>query len=988
MRKNMCIFFICLLLALLPMFVSVSNANRRPTNSTYIVFLKDYSGFGERSWSLMASSHDSFRKNLSNINPRIEIENEFLQVTSGFSVNCTEEEIKEIAEFPDVEGVYFTRLYFPQLYDAVESTRAVEAWEMLDSSKNKITGKDILVGVIDTGISYDHPAFSGEGFAKDKKICVGYDFANLDDDPNPEKGHVGWHGTHCAGIVGATGLAGISSGKTQPKGIAPDCKLGAYKVFGASRGARSDRIMAAIERAYADGCKVISLSLGSSYVWSDEPTCILIDKLVAKGLVVVAAAGNEGDVDRKDLPYQIISPGGAKDAICVGAVDDSPHPVLSSVNTTYVLNYIYYSKEIESPISGQIANCGQASKTELESIDLKGKIALVKRGDAMFSDKAKAVEAKGALACVIYNNEEGEFGGYLADQNIGIPVLAASDTDGEAMIEIAKQGGTATLDTKSKLGLMADFSSRGPTNDFRLKPDVSAPGVQVYSSVGVNSYVRMSGTSMATPAVAGACALVLQAHPGWNAYDVRSAIINYAEPQKDSKGNFHEALAQGTGRIDIVKSINAPAIFNPTSFDLGFSKGDQTVSVAVKNITKQPLKIDIFQQPEGKTDKTKIDSVTINANSKKDLKIKIAQTESDPGPHAGYILFEMGVTTARAGYLYFAGDKPSPPLMSEIEQLSKAISPNGDKKGDTASYHVSINDRIDGYEVSIADEDDKLLQVLGFSYGYEPGGDWYVSWDGMIEGFPVEDGKYIGHLNILPLGKSPSDKANWIMGKPLEFYVDTVPPEIKFTNLLPVVYNQEGAFTLKGKINDFLVSQDAMGVDGLKSFNMMVGKNPKILTIDENGAFSVDLDLIPGENNFTFVALDAASNMTTQKVTIKAMKKVEVQVGKDGIFVDKNKVDIKTTLQNDTLMAEVSSLVKIIPDIIATAQNKKINITLDGVEVRMMVGQNIILAQGKSFFCEAPVVLDKSVYIDIASLFEAFGFARNEEVWQIVWKGK
>lgn len=988
MRKSISIFFVCFLLTALLSFVPILNASRRLVNSTYIVFLKDYSGQGERSCSLLAYSHNNFKINLSTINSEIKIENEFTKVVSGFSISCTDAEIKKIAELPDVEGTYFARLYFPQLHDAVVSTRAVEAWELQDSAKNKITGKDILVGVIDTGISYDHPAFSGEGFAPDKKICVGYDFANLDDDPNPEKGHVGWHGTHCAGIVGATGLAGVSSGKAQPRGIAPDCKLGAYKVFGASRGARSDRIMAAIERAYADGCKVISLSLGSSYVWSDEPTCILIDKLVAKGLVVVAAAGNEGDVDRKELPYQIISPGGAKDAICVGAVDDSPHPVMLSDSTTFVLDYIYYSKEVETPISGQIADCGQASKDDLKNLDLKGKIALVKRGDAMFSDKAKAVEALGALACLIYNNESGSFGGYLADQNVGIPVLAASDIDGQAMLDIAKQGSTVTLDTKSKLGLMADFSSRGPTNDFRLKPDVSAPGVQVLSSVGANSYVRMSGTSMATPAVAGACALVIQAHPGWSAYDVRSAIINYAEPQKDSKGNYHEVLAQGTGRIDIVKSINAPAIFNPVSFDLGFSKGDQTVGIAIKNVTKQPIKIDIFQQPEGKTDKIKIDSVNISANSKKDVKIKITQTETAPGPHTGYILYEMGTVTARAGYLYFAGDKPNPPLMSEIEQLSKAISPNGDKKGDTASYHVSINDRTAGYEVSIADKDDKLMQVLGFSYGYEPGGDWFVSWDGMIEGFPVEDGKYYGHLNILPLGKSPSEKSNWLLSKPLEFYVDTVPPEIKFTTLPPVVYNQAGAFTLTGKINDFLITPDTMGKDGLKSFNLMLGKTPKALTIDENGTFSVDLDLLPGDNNFTFIALDAASNMTTQKISIKSMKKAEVGIGKDGVAVNNIKVGLKSSFQNDTFMVETSELVKIIPEILVKVEGRKILVTLDGVEARMMIGQSIILSQGKSFFCEAPQVIDNLVYIDLASLFEALGFTRNEDVWQVVWKGK
>ncbi len=950
---------------------------------TCIVELTDYTGRGEASSILTASQHKGFLEALKDDFPTASVNFEYSMLSSGFSINVAQDEINDLASLPDVEHIYFTKFYYPVLFESVESTRAKEAWDLKDGHEQPLTGKDVLVGIVDSGISYDHPSLSG-GFNPDSKVCVGYDFANMDDDPMPEPGHVGWHGTHCAGIVAGTGLPGVPGSDPAPSGIAPDAKLGAYKVFGKSGGARNDRVMAAIERAYKDGCKVISLSLGSNYVWADEPVCKLIDRVVENGVVVVAAAGNDGDLSRDELPYKVISPGGAKNAICVGAVDDSQYPHLVAGNVDCLPEYLTYSKPIEDPITGPLVFCGLGKADDVKNLDLTGKIALIKRGDNTFFDKANNAQLKGALACVIFNNEEGDVQGTLGSSDITIPVVGVSSETGDKLNGFASTGNNATLDVKSKLGLMADFSSQGPTNDFRLKPDVSAPGVNVLSAVGSNSYVKMSGTSMATPMVSGACAILIQAHPEWTPFDVRSAIINYAVPQKDKEGNSHPVLSQGTGRIDIVSSIGAKALFRPTSVDLGYIKSDSTASVTIRNITKTPLKVTVTNEPED-GQSAKIGEITLKASESKLFNTNITPDTSTAGAHTGYFVFDYGDSKARVAYLYFTGDKPNPPTISAVEMPLPAFSPNGDRRGDYLSATVSLNKMVDGFELDLTDTNNKILTILDYSYGTQGGGMWDLGWDGSIEGAKIQDGIYRIHLYTLATGRDPREQANWEHFGPIEFMATTKAPLIQLNATNGKFYNLDGPVTLSGSIKDPLFDFQGLGE---KAFEMVVLNSEKPLEIKEDGSFSFQTALKKGDNSISITVLNVAGLKTVLTINLQSLRKAEISWDNTGITLNGKKMpDVSFTIIDNEIMIDASKLGLLVDGIAFDKKGQNLTFTLDKKAVLMMIGQPFIIVDGKVLFCNPPEAKDNVVMIPLGALVTAFGGDVGDSRATIVWRG-
>ncbi len=988
MRRTISIF--CALVLVFLATGLKSNTLAKPLKlTTYVVVMSDYTGKSERSYTLLSTSHKSFKDRVLTNCQTASFENEFKYALSGFSVTCSEDDAKKMSSMQGVESVQMARYFYPQLFNSVVSTRAAEAWEMTDYSGNKITGEDVLVGVIDSGISYDHPSLSG-GFNPGSKVCVGYDFANLDDDPNPEPGHLGWHGTHCAGIIGATGLPGIPNGQRRPTGIAPGTKLGAYKVFGSVGGARSDRVMAAMEMAYRDGCKVMSLSLGSSYVWADEPYSRLVDNLVDKGVVVVAAAGNDGWRDRKDLPFQVISPGGAKYAICVGALDDSAHPKVEATDVSDYPNYLTYSPPINGEIKGRLVYCGQAAPSDVKELDLTGTIALVKRGEATFYEKAKNVEAKGALACLVFNNEEGEVYGTLLKQDVAIPVVGVNDKVGEKLLAVAQSKGECVLSEASKLGWMANFSSPGPTNDFRLKPDVSAPGVNVLSCVGQNSYVEMSGTSMATPTVAGAAALMVQAHPEWTAHDVRSALINYAAPQKNKDGVRHPVLSQGTGRIDVMASLQAQALFFPTALDFGYIKGASKFTINVKNITKQTINVnpDIELDVAGDAF-ADLPTLTLKPGETKPYTVTITPQTEKAGEHTGYINFKFGNITARTAFLYFLGEKPVPPTISPIAMGEPAFSPNGDRKLDNLDATISINNLIGGLEIDLTDTNDKLVDVLDYSFGLMSGGNWEFGWDGKIEGQVIPEGAYRIHLYALPIGGDPTNQTQWEHFGPIEFYIVKTAPQVQFSpGILTDVYNLKGTFKVAGNVNTFLMAKEYLGAKAIKRAMIGVGKNMTELKIAENGSFSVGVDLAPGENKISVYVTDASELTTVATLTVNSLKKATLKIGKDSIVIDGSPVQgVRLDPQNDDFMSDFQTLDNIIPDFDVLVSGNKLSYVLDKKTAVLMVGQPFIIVDGKSSFCEPPKRSSDRTLVPIGAILQAFGAKREENTWTLVWRG-
>ncbi len=225
------------------------------------------------------------------------IEKEFENVFSGFVLTTKRENLEKIASLPGVKNVYPDVIVLSTPVSVNATTLFVP-----QSTQSVASGNGIRIGVIDTGIDYNHEAFGG-GFGDNFIITGGYDFVNNDPDPMDDNGH----GTHVAGIIG-----GHSS---TINGLAYNAKIFAYKALDKNGSGSASTVIAAIERAIDDGVQVLNLSLGSPGGNAADPLTQSVNRAVQAGIVVVVAAGNTGGFGT------INSPGIAKNALTVGASD-------------------------------------------------------------------------------------------------------------------------------------------------------------------------------------------------------------------------------------------------------------------------------------------------------------------------------------------------------------------------------------------------------------------------------------------------------------------------------------------------------------------------------------------------------------------------------------------------------------------------------------------------------------------------------------------
>lgn len=258
----------------------------------------------------------------------------------------------------------------------------------------------------------------------------------------------------------------------------------------------------------------------------------------------------------------------------------------------------------------QYVPCGMGLKARDFPKSVKGRIALVERGEITFLEKAQNAMKAGAIACVIYNNRPGSFFGTLGDGEIpATPVVSISQEDGHFMLEFVGERKVS----KAKLKLnpegvpqsnkLAEFSSRGPNNDGWIKPELTAPGVNINSATIVEAaypgggmpdpsgYTSASGTSMATPHVAGAVALIRQAHPDWTPLQIKAALVNTSQFMM-GQGSV---MDQGAGAMDMQRAIDCKAIlvtaatpFSPTH-SFGQVVNDGVAKTVTQALTIQPL---------------------------------------------------------------------------------------------------------------------------------------------------------------------------------------------------------------------------------------------------------------------------------------------------------------------------------------------------------------------------------------------------------------
>ena len=525
----------------------------------------------------------------------------FETLWNGMSVSIAPGEVNKLASLPGVKAVYPVETISipdtfesasPDLFSALAMTGADIA-----QSELGYTGAGVKVAVMDTGIDYDHPDLGG-CFGPGCRVAFGYDLVGDDynadstaatynpvPSPDPYPDDCQGHGTHVAGIVGANG--GVV-------GVAPGVTFGAYRVFGCDGSTDADIMIAAMEMALKDKMDILNMSIGSSFTWPDYPTAQAANRLVKKGMVVVASIGNSG----ANGLYSAGAPGLGKDVIGVASFDntDATLPFFLVEGEAISFVEMTYTGPIPTAGTEEIVFVGQACNADLPLLaDPAGKVALAVRGACSFAEKAINAIAAGASAVVIHNNAPGNFNGTLGAPIDGVtPVVSISLEDGEFIKSLLPTSLTWTdqlgLFPSATGGLISSFSSYGLAPDLSFKPDIGAPGGDIFSTIPLEQggYGSKGGTSMASPHVAGAVALLLEAQPQLKASEVRAILQNSADPKlwslNTSYGLLDHAFRQGAGMLDIDDAILATTFITPGKIATGETEaGPFTQTLTIEN---------------------------------------------------------------------------------------------------------------------------------------------------------------------------------------------------------------------------------------------------------------------------------------------------------------------------------------------------------------------------------------------------------------------
>ena len=501
-----------------------------------------------------------------------QVEREYDNALKGFALNAPAGSLDAIRAVSGVKAAFLDRETHVEGADdqvagegatnsartAAQNPANLSPQLMMHADQITQKGEGKVVAVIDTGVDMTHPAFAGAlhgtpalsadkvasltpqlgdgktGTYVSEKFPFAYDYADNDPDASPT-GEAGSHGTHVAGIT--AGNAG------EIVGIAPDAQIIVAKVARSSNGGIPDSaLLAALDDMVILHPDVVNLSLGQTGGMDNEADSMyatVFKNLQAAGVTVNAAAGNEytagyGNLSGKNLPYAsdpdssvLCEPASYSSVVSVASVDNSlAHSAFSVGDRDIPYQRAGGADGQKMPdlsdltggpfeyVDGGIGSPEDGAALKAKYPDgLAGKIVLVKRGSLTFQDKFNNIAGSKPAGFIVYNNVPGDSLVVMSLATDGVPAAFISQADGEAMLAAADHhltvapGKVVPPSTKYS---MSSFSSWGVTPDLRLKPEVSAPGGNIYSSVPGGNYEFMSGTSMATPQMAGVSAVVLE----------------------------------------------------------------------------------------------------------------------------------------------------------------------------------------------------------------------------------------------------------------------------------------------------------------------------------------------------------------------------------------------------------------------------------------------------------------------------------------------
>ncbi|WP_179394750.1 S8 family serine peptidase [Lacticaseibacillus absianus] len=556
-------------------------------------------------------------------------------VVNGFSTKVQVEDLAALQQLAGVASVTIDRQFY-----SVESTSNDMANVQTVWANYKYKGEGTVVSVIDSGVDASHKdmrlsdptkakisredadAFAdsvGYGRFLSDKIPYGYNYADDSDTYIADDTVEEQHGMHVAGIIGANGTG--SDPTTSVTGVAPEAQLLGMKVFSNSDAAAttgSDTVVSAIEDSAKLGADVLNMSLGSTSgtLTADDPEQAAVQNAIESGTAAVISAGNDGSTgslnegvnknyqDNEDTET-VGTPGVARNATTVASAENT-EAIGYAVSIKDGDDAVTEPELTQTSVSATQADFDQkqffvardASGTpgigtpDQYTADAAGKVAVVLRGDIDFTAKQANAKAAGATGLIIVNNTGDDLPLTSMVVDDSLPTISLAATTGQKLIDWLDNGHADDVlsvflgiqkTTNANYGVdkLSTFTSYGPVEDLSFKPDITAPGGNIWSTQNNNGYTNMSGTSMASPFIAGSQALLKQAmtDPANAFYDyyqglanadliglMKTIEMNTAVPILDQDRNdaIESPRRQGAGMVDVEAAIERLET-NPTT---------------------------------------------------------------------------------------------------------------------------------------------------------------------------------------------------------------------------------------------------------------------------------------------------------------------------------------------------------------------------------------------------------------------------------------
>lgn len=658
-------------------------------------------------------------------------------VLNGISVETTLEDAKKIANIAEVNSMELNRtIKAPVVTTGMFKPLDTASNTMINANEkvmSKYSGDGKLIAIIDSGADPNHEVFKnwkatsksriknaqdiasivaeknidGAGVYFNDKIVYGYNYA--DRNANIKENKTQSHGMHVAGIVAANG--------EKLKGVAPNAQLAIMRVFSDSAfmgGTNPEIYNKAIDDAVKMGVDSINMSLGSTSVTDnrvEDSTNNALANAQKAGIVVSVAVGNDGFMgfQAKDLPYAknpdiglVNSPAVADISLAVASVDNTrikQKGISVKENGKEVKKIVFRAGETKNS-STKFSNYDypfvhvfEGYKEDYDNIGrLDGKIALIKRGDKegrhdeiTFSKKVKTAQDHGAIAAIIYNNEDDKTLVSMAgfdEEGVSIPTAFITKSDGEFLIE--HKNATLEVETRETevdnptAWQVSNFSSWGLSQEGNMKPDISAPGGSINSSFNNNEYGYMSGTSMAAPHVAGGIAVVKeyveQEFPKVIGVEkhrlIKNLLMSSARPYRNASTNaLTSPRSQGAGLMQLDNATTSKVVIEGTndisSINLGniksndvvikgklhnYGNTEKTFNYVAELNTDSVADGKILLKPKN-IKKSDTKTIVVSPNSTKEFEVKFTLSEQEVSDLKkemengffleGYVLFEI-----------------------------------------------------------------------------------------------------------------------------------------------------------------------------------------------------------------------------------------------------------------------------------------------------------------------------------------------------------